>query len=278
MSAEYLVNIEYNPYKVLFKWSYEVIAKDPSMLKDLVLTGKRGPYHDMRKNFAMSKAAAQRKAKKKITQHQHLLAEQSRAKEEYFSFTVKPDNVQLVERDAKADHLERIKNETRGDSVPSLQREKVWASLGGYSHREKTPMSHVNRQAEKEEPNLYTSRVLNSDGTVNPELHAPVLDFDYPIKLIPSRTPGHFHLYIDKHVPWEKYKNLLKAMAEAGIIEGGYADASIRAGFSAVRIPPAESAVDAAKEQIRQGIDLFDVVIPPTDPDEPDPIDPNLLF
>lgn len=67
--------------------------------------------------------------------------------------------------------------------------------------------------------------------------HRPVLDIDLPAQLIPSSTPGHFHLYIDKPMSWATYVCLLRALEEAGIIEPGYTRASERRGYSAVRMP-----------------------------------------
>lgn len=64
-----------------------------------------------------------------------------------------------------------------------------------------------------------------------------VLDIDLPAQLVPSSTPGHFHLYIDKEVPTDKYMRLLEVLAEVGIIEEGYKEASIARGFTAVRLP-----------------------------------------
>lgn len=55
--------------------------------------------------------------------------------------------------------------------------------------------------------------------------------------LIPSTTDGHYHLILDVNLPWNKYSRLLQHAAAAGIIEHGYADASIRRGFSAIRPP-----------------------------------------
>lgn len=69
--------------------------------------------------------------------------------------------------------------------------------------------------------------------------HALVLDIDHPSWLMPSTTPGHFHLYVD--VPGgitnEKYTTLLTALADAGVIEWGYASASIARGWTSVRLP-----------------------------------------
>ena len=68
-------------------------------------------------------------------------------------------------------------------------------------------------------------------------LHRPVLDIDIPAALIPSSTPGHAHLYIDKPMTLTQYENLLWALVEAGIIEGGYANASSARGYTSVRLP-----------------------------------------
>lgn len=68
-------------------------------------------------------------------------------------------------------------------------------------------------------------------------LHRPVLDIDFPAALLPSTTPGHFHLFLDKKLTWEKYARLLSALADAGIIEEGYEDASYNRQFSSVRLP-----------------------------------------
>lgn len=76
--------------------------------------------------------------------------------------------------------------------------------------------------------NLISSRIAGQ-GHDSDEmaLHAPVLDIDFPAALIPSSTPGHFHLYLEKPIPWPAYENLLNALADANIIERGFANASI---------------------------------------------------
>jgi hypothetical protein len=85
---------------------------------------------------------------------------------------------------------------------------------------------------DKDEANLITSKVLGND-----QLHKVVLDVDIPARLIPSSTEGHFHLYIDKQIPWDNYVDLLGALAECGIIEAGYANASVERGYTAARLP-----------------------------------------
>lgn len=67
--------------------------------------------------------------------------------------------------------------------------------------------------------------------------HRPVLDIDFPVSVIPSSTPGHHHLYIDKPMEWTRYQLLLEALADAGVIEQGYANVSIARGYTSVRLP-----------------------------------------
>lgn len=85
-----------------------------------------------------------------------------------------------------------------------------------------------------DEANLITSESGRIEWTGK---HRPVLDIDFPAALIPSTTEGHFHLFLDKELEWETYRKLLKALAEAGIIEQGYADAAIANKKTAVRLP-----------------------------------------
>jgi hypothetical protein len=70
--------------------------------------------------------------------------------------------------------------------------------------------------------------------------HSPALDIDFAARLVPSSTPGHFHLYLDGlSMDWPTYARLLNALADAGVIERGYADASLRRGASFLRLPGA---------------------------------------
>lgn len=69
--------------------------------------------------------------------------------------------------------------------------------------------------------------------------HALVLDIDMPTWLMPSTTPGHYHLYIDVPggIPHEKWMALMVALRDAGVIEHGYMGASLDRGWSCVRLP-----------------------------------------
>lgn len=69
------------------------------------------------------------------------------------------------------------------------------------------------------------------------EGHKPVIDLDMPCSLVPSGTPGHFHLYIEQAVTFEAYMAILKAMADAGIVQWGFHDRTRERGFGSVRHP-----------------------------------------
>lgn len=78
---------------------------------------------------------------------------------------------------------------------------------------------------------------LTTSSTVEAPMHKVILDIDVPVKLVPSSTRGHFHLYIDKEVPHEAYFNLVRAFVDAGIVEPGYLGASERRGYTSARLP-----------------------------------------
>jgi hypothetical protein len=84
------------------------------------------------------------------------------------------------------------------------------------------------RPSTKQDANLLSS--LCQDGQ-----HRPVLDFDIPARYVPSSTPGHGHLYIDKPLSWEQYSKLLAVLGEVGILEAGFVGAALRRGATFVR-------------------------------------------
>ena len=91
----------------------------------------------------------------------------------------------------------------------------------------------------EQEANIVTSELVGQRSAVSNDLslHAPVLDIDFGARLIPSSTPGHFHLYFEKAMTWDNYCGLLKALGDVGILEPGYVKASLRRGYSSVRKP-----------------------------------------
>ena len=56
-----------------------------------------------------------------------------------------------------------------------------------------------------------------------------------PCMLVPSSRHGHYHLYIDKEMPWEHLVKLLNVLVKVGVVEEGFRDASIANGFTSVR-------------------------------------------
>lgn len=73
-------------------------------------------------------------------------------------------------------------------------------------------------------------------------LHYPVLDIDFPCEVVPSETPGHYHLKLNlpegKGLTWAKYETLIHVLAATGIIEKGYASASISRGATFIATRP----------------------------------------
>lgn len=69
--------------------------------------------------------------------------------------------------------------------------------------------------------------------------HAVLLDIDYPAYLVPSSSPGKYHLYLDvpNGVKHDDYMELLEVLGRVGVIERGYAEVSIKRGHSDLRLP-----------------------------------------
>lgn len=80
------------------------------------------------------------------------------------------------------------------------------------------------------------------------------------VRVVPSATPGNFHLYIDKELSWDAYKALLHALAAAGVIEEGYLHASLERGQTLLRrTPESKPVVGGTQVQLTgSGIDVED--------------------
>lgn len=88
---------------------------------------------------------------------------------------------------------------------------------------------------EEQKANLVTS-VPQGMG-IGHEMHRVVLDVDHDVRVVPSSTPGHHHLFIDVRMSFRQYALLLDVLANVGIVEPGYASASKQRGCTAVRLP-----------------------------------------
>ncbi|MGH7793070.1 MAG: hypothetical protein ACREOB_12220, partial [Thermodesulfobacteriota bacterium] len=86
------------------------------------------------------------------------------------------------------------------------------------------------------ENDIEKAELITSEVRGKPGIHAPVLDIDYPLIVIPSSTPGHNHLYIEKEIREPEYMALLAVLGAVGIVEPGYASVSQTRRWSAVRL------------------------------------------
>lgn len=100
--------------------------------------------------------------------------------------------------------------------------------------------------------------VFSDDPFAHEVKHVVALDIDYPAHLIESSTPGHYHLYLDVPggIPHSKYLALLQALANAGVIEQGYAEVSIARGHSDLRLPWVSKDDGDSKKEPRTWEDL----------------------
>jgi len=74
--------------------------------------------------------------------------------------------------------------------------------------------------------------------------HAPAIDLDLPCKLLPSSTPGHHHLLIDKAMPWWKYVLLLRVLVFVGLVERKFYRHSRKRRQTFLRLPHVRKGID----------------------------------
>lgn len=67
--------------------------------------------------------------------------------------------------------------------------------------------------------------------------HMPVIDLDLPCTLVPSSTPGHFHLYINKEMSFGEFLSMLQAMTDTGVVQPGFNRFTRERGQAFVRYP-----------------------------------------
>lgn len=86
---------------------------------------------------------------------------------------------------------------------------------------------------------------VGSDG-----LHRAVLDLDFPAAIVPSTTPGHVHLYLDKPTTWIRYALFLVGCGVAGYIEWTNIAVSLWRRTTMVRPPWVRKRIAAAGEDV----------------------------
>jgi hypothetical protein len=69
------------------------------------------------------------------------------------------------------------------------------------------------------------------------DMHYPVLDLDFESFVLPSRTPGHTHLFINYPLNKAQYDYLMTTLHEIGLIEKGYYESYKKRGVTSVRLP-----------------------------------------
>lgn len=84
---------------------------------------------------------------------------------------------------------------------------------------------------------LASAEVLGSKYDPDDDLHVLMLDVDLELAVLPSTTPGHYHLVFDQGVPWEDYKDFLDACVKVGIVGEGYRNMAVKRGEAMLRPP-----------------------------------------
>lgn len=117
----------------------------------------------------------------------------------------------------------------------TLHKVKSWAEGGSKSGKP----DDREAVATLGEADVVSSLFKSPFGSELDTYHALVLDIDHPCWLIPSTTPGHYHLYVDVPggIPEQAWRRLLDELAYCKVIEPGYASASKARGFSSARLP-----------------------------------------
>lgn len=97
------------------------------------------------------------------------------------------------------------------------------------------PVNDLLEPTRERPANLVSSRRL--DGS-----HSPAIDVDTEVVAVPSRTPGHWHLYMPNvRLSTEQYFRLLEVMTECGIVEQAYLDHARERGQTLLRLAPIQA-------------------------------------
>lgn len=131
------------------------------------------------------------------------------------------------------------------------------------------------------EADLYTSKIakpvvfLGPHGEYTETGHLIALDLDITTLLMPSSTPGHSHLIIDKVLKWEDYSELLNLLAKLGIIEEGYNEIAQKRKRTDLRVPwlSKDSSQSGSQKLFLESIRLYEQKEEADGRNEPAPAD-----
>lgn len=113
-----------------------------------------------------------------------------------------------------------------------------FVNSGGDSSAPVSPDFEDRERVPLEQANAYSSISTWTQHTGSKADHAVLLDLDSSrVALIPSSTPGHYHLVIDGRVSWTDYLELLRLLVRMGIVEQGFADLTEARGQAFLRMP-----------------------------------------
>jgi hypothetical protein len=91
------------------------------------------------------------------------------------------------------------------------------------------------------ESDMQDGNLISSECVFDDNIHLPLFDLDgVDISLLPSVTPGNHHLYINHPIPWDKYSNLLRAMADCGIADPRWVEYCLARKSALLRHPKEE--------------------------------------
>jgi hypothetical protein len=89
--------------------------------------------------------------------------------------------------------------------------------------------------------NLISSKMKGSSK------HKVILDLDFEAALLPSSTPGHHHLYLNKELTHDQMEQLLFTLHDVGIIAGGNMNQWMKFKAQFLRLPWIRKSENATK-------------------------------
>lgn len=93
---------------------------------------------------------------------------------------------------------------------------KVYCRNGKYFDRQ----TYKQVKNEPEEVSIFDANLIGSR-LQNTQTHRLMLDLDFECELVPSSTPGRYHLYANKFLHHEDMDKLVNTLVEVGILNEG---------------------------------------------------------